>query len=98
MTLFFFFSISVIHDLKCVHGIADYIRQAHAHSWREGQFCFLTSHCVSAASEPQTGLGEETISGQLGELQETVRSTQVEGKMQPWYQLGLLLKGRLHKK
>lgn len=37
---------------------------------------------MSAASESQTSHGQEAVGGQLGELQETVRQTQVEGKAQ----------------
>lgn len=39
--------------------------------------------CLSAASESQTGHGEEAVCGQPGELQETVRQTSVEGKIPP---------------
>ena len=38
--------------------------------------------CVFVASEYQTGPGEEAVGGEPGELQETVRPTQVEGKLQ----------------
>ena len=41
--------------------------------------CFIP-HCVSTAGESQAGHGEEAVSGQLGELQEAVRQTQMEGK------------------
>lgn len=46
----------------------------------EDDVCFMP-HCVSTASESPTGHGEEAVSRQLGELQETVRQTQVEGKV-----------------
>lgn len=36
--------------------------------------------CVFAASEPQTGDGEEVVGGELGELQTTVCEAQVEGE------------------
>lgn len=36
---------------------------------------------VFAASEPQTGDGEEVVSGELGELQTAVRPAQVEGEV-----------------
>lgn len=36
--------------------------------------------CVFAASEPQTGDGEEVVCGELGELQTTVCEAQVEGE------------------
>lgn len=35
---------------------------------------------VFAASEPQTGDGEEVVGGELGELQAAVRQAQVEGE------------------
>lgn len=38
--------------------------------------------CMSfAASEPQTGDGEEVVGGELGELQTAVRQAQVEGEL-----------------
>lgn len=36
---------------------------------------------VSAASEPQTGDGEEVVGGELGELQTAVCQAQVEGEL-----------------
>lgn len=36
--------------------------------------------CVFAASQPQTGDGEEVVGGELGELQTTVCQAQVEGE------------------
>lgn len=38
-------------------------------------------NCVFAASEPQTGDGEEVVGGELGELQATVCEAQVEGEL-----------------
>lgn len=48
-------------------------------------FCFdwlmdVNICCVLAASEPQTGDGEEVVGGELGELQTTVCEAQVEGE------------------
>lgn len=41
----------------------------------------LTCRRLSAASESQTGHGQAAVRGQPGELQETVRPAQVEGKL-----------------
>lgn len=40
----------------------------------------MLTFAVFAASEPQTGDGEEVVGGELGELQTTVCEAQVEGE------------------
>lgn len=47
--------------------------------------------CVFAASEPQTGDGEEVVGGELGELQAAVCQAQVEGEWNVWMDGAILL-------